>query len=182
MKLVIGLGNPGKKYAHTRHNIGWDAVTAAAEEEKALFSKKANFKAEVAPSLVDDVKVWFVRPLTFMNLSGEAVRAIKQYYKVELKDILVVQDEMDFDEGKMAFSFASGAGGHNGIASIVQELGSKEFARLRIGIGRPPEKMDPADYVLQKPAGETDLKDAAKAILDWVATGTGEAMNKWNRN
>jgi peptidyl-tRNA hydrolase, PTH1 family len=177
MKLIVGLGNPGKEYADTRHNVGWDAVALAAGEVK--FTNKPEFKAEIAQGTE---KTLFVHPLTFMNLSGEAVGALQRYYKIAAEDILVVQDEMDLSAGQLRFSRQAGAAGHKGVTSIQEALGSNDFTRLRVGIGRPPEKMEATDYVLGKRGRDFDLQPAAEAIKDWLVLSTVEVMNKWNRS
>lgn len=182
MKLVIGLGNPGTSYKGTRHNIGWEAVSETAEKLAAKFRKKPEFKAEIAETNLGAEKILLVHPLTYMNLSGDAVGAIIRFFKAPLSNLLVVQDEMDYAEGEMAFAFKNGAAGHNGILSIQQALGSTEFARLRIGIGRPIDPIDPADYVLGKAPKTIDLEKASQAIMDWIQLGTSGAMNLWNRS
>src|SRR5689334_6786030 len=134
MKLIVGLGNPGKEYAGTRHNIGFRILDALAESP---FKDESKFKSEISEMRVGSEKVILAKPTTFMNNSGEAVQALKSFYKLEDGDILVIQDEMDYMPGVFAFSFGNGPAGHNGIASIQEMLATRDFARLRIGIGRP---------------------------------------------
>ncbi len=187
MKLIVGLGNPGKEYDHTRHNMGWDAVTELAKNLKASdFSKKATFKSEVAEASFDGEKILLIRPLTFMNLSGEAVQAFKSYFKINDSDILIVQDEMDFPVGKFAFSTNSSPGGHNGIASIQTSLGTKAIARLRIGINIPFASITRENYVLSRftKAEQTTFKKVSplltEAMIDWITLGLTKTMNVWN--
>ena len=184
MKLIVGLGNPGKEYGHTRHNAGWDAVGIAAADMEATFTTKKEWRADVAETRVEDGKVLLVRPLTFMNLSGEAVSAIQQFFKIPLENILIVQDEMDFPPGRVAFSVGGGDAGHNGIASIRESLGSDAFVRLRIGIGRPVSPIKPEDYVLQRPTTDQKpaIEEAAQALQGWITEGTKKAMNLWNKH
>jgi len=179
MKMIVGLGNPGKEYAGTRHNVGWDSAALAAGEAK--FVNKSEFKAEIAEAKMGREKIIFVHPLTFMNLSGETVGALQRYFKIKPADILVVQDEMDLPEGQLRFSQQVGAAGHKGIISIQENLGTNDFARLRVGIGKAPEKMEAADYVLGKRDKDFDLQSASQAIKDWLELGTVAAMNQWNQ-
>ena len=187
MKLIVGLGNPGKEYDATRHNIGWDAVTLAAEASDATpFSKKSAFHAEVSEATIGGKKVLFAHPLTFMNLSGNSVQTFKSFFKLDNADILIVQDEMDFPVGTFKFSTGSGPAGHNGILSIQQSTGSRDIARLRIGVSKPDRHIAREDYVLGKfSAAEKKLlkaqtKNINKAIQDWVTQGLTKTMNVWN--
>lgn len=180
MKLIVGLGNPGKEYKETRHNAGWEAVRLTAEKADATFAQKPDFKGEIAEARQNGDKILFLHPFTFMNLSGESVSAVVRFYKIDLADLLVVHDEMDYADGAIAFSFNAGPGGHNGVISVQEHLGSTAFARLRIGIGRPDGPMDPADYVLQRPAQVVSLTPAVDAIHDWIKLGTEKTMSIWN--
>ena len=182
MKLIIGLGNPGKEYERTRHNAGFLGVDAFADSAGAKWSEDAKRKAMVAKANMDGQAVLLAKPLTYMNLSGEAVRAVSSYYKVDLNDLLIVQDELDLAPGSMAFLAKGGDAGHNGIASIQEKLGTTEIARLRIGIGRPAPPQAKEDWVLGPIAKET-IETVAKtpdAIADWIRDGLTKAMNKWN--
>lgn len=188
MKFIFGLGNPGKKYAGTRHNVGWDVVTLAAEELRAAeFQNKNVFKAELTEARVGEEKILFVHPLTFMNLSGDSVRAILNFYKGETQDVLIVHDEMDFPLGTFALVAEAGPAGHNGVSSIQESLGTRSIARLRFGIGRPVPPMAGEAFVLlpflaeERTAIEKTKHQAALAILDWIKLGTAAAMNKWNQ-
>jgi len=157
-----------------------------AKKMDARFSKKADFKAEVAEVRIADEKILLVHPLTYMNLSGEAVAAIQQYYKVSLKDILLVHDEMDFAAGTMAFAAKGRDAGHNGVASIHEMLKTTAINRLRLGIGRPRPPIEKEVYVLEKFSTDeiTSIKKmstrATEAMEDWVKSGIDKSMNTWN--
>lgn len=187
MKLIVGLGNPGSEYANTRHNLGWLAVSEAAARCGAEpFKTKKDFKAEISEGRIGDEKVLFVHPLTFMNLSGEAVRAIVTFFKVELTNILIVQDELDYAPGSFAFTAKGGPAGHNGVTSIQETLATTNLNRLRIGIGRPVAPITKEAYVLQPFSKEERtlideaVDNATQAILDWVTSGIDKASNTWN--
>lgn len=186
MKLIIGLGNYGITYAHTRHNIGWDAVTQWATSLQASFVEKSRFHAELAEGRLGEEKILLVRPLTYMNRSGEAVQALVQFYKIDLQDVLIIQDEMDYPVGQLAFCIDAGPAGHNGIISIQESLGTKAIPRLRLGIGRPSGAIAKEDYVLQPFSLEEKelilkmLTQAGEAMQDWCEEGIERAMNEWN--
>lgn len=187
MKIIVGLGNPGKDYAKTRHNIGWMLLDVLTETLKATtFRKQSAFQAEIAEAHVESEKILLVKPTTYMNRSGEAVSALLSYYHLHTNDFLVVQDEMDFPLGKMAFSASGGAAGHNGIGSIHTALGTKELNRLRLGIDRPQGQIKSEDYVLQTFSAEEQkvlretLTRASKATMDWISLGLTRTMNSWN--
>jgi len=186
MKLIIGLGNPGTEYEHTRHNVGWDAVTGLADLLHATFQTKTDWNADVADARLDGQKVVLVHPLTFMNLSGEAVQKIAAFYKIPNDDILIVHDEMDYAIGDAAFLKRGGSAGHNGVESIQQMLATKDLARLRIGIGRPTAPIKKEDYVLQHfSADEKErvapaIEKAIRGSQTWIAEGIDKAMNTWN--
>ncbi|KAM2033885.1 hypothetical protein ACFX1T_015701 [Malus domestica] len=147
--LIVGLGNPGKKYNSTRHNVGFEMVDAIAEAEGIPLSS-VSFKALVGKGLIGDVPVIFAKPQTYMNKSGESVGSIVSYYKIPLKQVLVIFDDLDLPFGKLRMLPKGGHGGHNGMRSIIDHFkGSRDFPRLRIGIGRPPGKMDPVNFVLR---------------------------------
>ncbi|KAK4283704.1 hypothetical protein QN277_000629 [Acacia crassicarpa] len=147
--LVVGLGNPGKKYAGTRHNVGFELVDAIAEAEGIPMSS-VSFKALFGKGVIGDAPVILAKPQTFMNLSGESVGAIVSYYKIPLKQVLLVFDDLDLPFGKLRLLPKGGHGGHNGMKSIISHFkGSSDFPRLRIGIGRPPGKMDPVAFVMR---------------------------------
>ncbi len=185
MKLVVGLGNPGKQYHATRHNIGFEVLAFLAERYD-VGRPKAKFNAEVAETIINNQKTILLSPLTFMNLSGQSVRAAVDFYKLPLADILVICDDINLDAGRLRFRPSGSAGGQNGLKDIINRLGSREFGRLRVGVGRPPPQWDVADYVLgkfsQEQAGEMELSvaRATKAVEVWVAEGIQPAMNQFN--
>lgn len=187
MKLIIGLGNPGKKYEETRHNIGWQALDELARRhDAAAFHDQSAFKSSTTEIKADGQKLLLAKPLTFMNESGEAVRLLQQFYKIPLEDMLIVQDEMDFAPGIFAFLAKGGPAGHNGIISIQEKLGSDAIARLRLGIGRPTPPMTKEAYVLGRPVDNEEAifqkmrERSEKAIFDWATLGLDKAMNTWN--
>ncbi|CAH8381145.1 unnamed protein product [Eruca vesicaria subsp. sativa] len=148
--LIVGLGNPGKKFQGTRHNIGFEMVDALAEAE-GIPMNTVNFKALFGKGVIGNIPIMLAKPQTFMNASGESVGQIVSFYKIPLKQVLVVYDDLDLPFGKLRLLPKGGHGGHNGMRSIIDRLkGSRDFPRLRIGIGRPPGKMDTANYVLRQ--------------------------------
>ncbi len=185
MKLVFGLGNPGASYERTRHNIGFQVLDILARRHGATFTTH-KFRSLAARIRVDGETVLLVKPLTYMNASGEAVGPIVRYYKVPLEDVLVVYDDLDLPFGTLRLRAKGGSGGHKGLKSIIQHLGSEDFPRLRVGIGRPPGRMDPADFVLSPfTASEEEVmavvrEEAADAVELWVKEGTQRAMNVVN--
>lgn len=185
MKLIVGLGNPGGQYAETRHNVGFLLLDCLAEDLKLDFRPK--FQGLVTETVINGEKVFLLKPQTFMNLSGRSVREITQFYKILPEDILVIYDDMDLATGRLRLRSSGSAGGHNGMKSIIGEIGTESFWRLKIGIGRPPAGWDPARYVLapfskeEMPLLEETLEKGKEATLLW-AKGEGEkAMNKYNR-
>lgn len=163
MKLIVGLGNPGTKYANTRHNVGFMFLDKLAEEKKVGFQLEKKLKSEIASFMFNGEKIILIKPQTFMNLSGEAVRAVKDFYRVEVEDILVIYDDLDLPTGKLRIRKSGSAGGHNGMANIMLHLGVNEVKRLRIGIDKS-EKIEVVDYVLGQ--FQTDEKIAIALVLD----------------
>nr|AAO63348.1 At1g18440 [Arabidopsis thaliana]BAC43630.1 unknown protein [Arabidopsis thaliana] len=148
--LIVGLGNPGKKYQGTRHNVGFEMVDALADAE-GISMNTVNFKALFGKGVIGNIPIMLAKPQTFMDLSGESVGQIVSFYKIPLKQVLVVYDDLDLPFGKLRLLPKGGHGGHNGMRSIIDRLkGSRDFPRLRIGIGRPPGKMDTANFVLRQ--------------------------------
>ena len=184
--LIVGLGNPGSKYAANRHNVGFRCVELLASAHALAFDKKQK-RARVAMGTVLGRKVIVAKPQTFMNESGRAVAPLARFYKVQFERLLVIYDDLDLPIGTMRLRPEGGTGGHKGMRSIVEHLGNQGFSRLRIGIGRPPGRMDPAAYVLQdfsaqeEPSLEETLERAVAAIETWLAEGVEEAMNRHNR-
>ncbi|MBI4744061.1 MAG: aminoacyl-tRNA hydrolase [Actinobacteria bacterium] len=185
MLLIVGLGNPGKKYIGTRHNLGFMVIEKLSEICNLPLSRVAH-KSIFGKGKVFGRDVIFAQPQTFMNLSGQSVAAIMRYYKVAIDDLLVVHDDLDLPFGVLRFKKSGGSGGHNGLNSIIEYLGSKEFKRLKIGIGNSG-KQDPAVFVL-KPFTKTQQKEipfilssAADAVIKYIEDGLAEAMNEHNR-
>lgn len=185
MKLIVGLGNPGRKYVGTRHNIGFDVLAELARRNGAPTTRSA-FDAEIAEAAVGGERVLLAAPQTFMNLSGRSVRQILDFYKLPLSELLVVCDDLNLPIGRLRLRRSGSAGGQKGLQNIIEHVGSEEFARLRIGIDRPPERMDSAAYVLQKfsSAERKPISDATIAAAEaaelWVALGPDATMNRVN--
>lgn len=184
MKLIVGLGNPGRKYDGTRHNVGFDSVDVLAERHRAEWgSAPRGIDALVARGRA----AVFAKPLTFMNLSGAAVLGLLQFYKIELADVLVVVDDVHIELGRLRTRSRGSAGGHNGLKSIIGTLGSGEFARLRIGVGRGDDRRDLADHVLAKfgAAERASIAEAVGRAADaaelFIADGIGPVMNRYNK-
>ncbi|WP_151737904.1 aminoacyl-tRNA hydrolase [Paenibacillus tengchongensis] len=147
MKWIVGLGNPGTQYAKTRHNVGFMALDELAARHGIAFSQN-KCKSVIGEGNIGGVKTVLIKPMTFMNLSGEAVRAYMEYYKVSLEDLIVVYDDLDTEIGKIRLRYQGSAGGHNGIKSIIQHTGTQTFNRVRMGISRPEPGFAVVDYVL----------------------------------
>lgn len=186
MMMIAGLGNPTKKYEKTRHNMGFDCVDILADRLGVKF-KQSRFGALVAKGAWKGEQVILVKPLTYMNLSGNAVGPIAKYYKIDTKkDLVVIFDDTDTDVGKIRIREKGSSGGHNGMKSIISHLGHEEFIRIRVGIGKRPEYMEMVDFVLSHfPAAERKLIDeaeekAADAVLDMIENGVSHAMNRYN--
>ena len=186
MKLVAGLGNPGRRYEGTRHNIGFDVVDAVARRHGAEW-ESAPRGIEALAARWRSADVVLAKPLTFMNLSGGALVGLLQFFKVDPGDLLVVLDDVNLELGRLRTRARGSAGGHNGLKSIIGALGSEEFARMRIGVGRGDDRRDLADHVLAKfeagerPAVEELVARSAEAIELFVADGIGPVMNRYNR-
>ena len=186
MRLIVGLGNPEPRYAHTRHNLGFLCVGALAEERKGRWRKASAGNALISRVALDDVECSLIMPLTYMNDSGSAVKKIAAKSGIGLKDMLVVYDDMDLAFGEMRLRASGAAGGHNGIKSIIEHLGSKDFARLRLGVGRPKPGIDAVDHVLSDftPAESKQLPDLIKNALScvhiWGTEGVVKAMDQFN--
>jgi PTH1 family peptidyl-tRNA hydrolase len=186
MHLIVGLGNPGAEYAKTRHNAGFLLVEKLAEQWKSGWANERKFAARVAKAERHGKKVLLAEPQTFMNLSGEAVGALVQYYQLPLVKILVAVDDADLPFGEIRLRPGGGTGGHHGLESVTQHLGSKEFARLRIGIGRKNEVRQITGHVLGKFSADESallekvLERAAGQIECWLDAGLQKAMNQFN--
>lgn len=161
MKWFVGLGNPGRQYELTRHNIGFMAVDAFAERMEVSYQNK--FNAHVAEGRILGEKVALIKPMTYMNLSGESVRAFMDFYKVKLEDMIVLYDDLDTEFGQLRLRYKGSAGGHNGIKSIISHVGTQQFNRIRLGISRPPAGWHTADYVLS-PFAKNDSETLNQVI------------------
>jgi len=147
--LIVGLGNPGENYIRTRHNAGFIALDYLVESLGTSFQYNKKFEAEIASTVYQGKKIYLLKPQTYMNLSGRSVSLVKNYYKIDLEDIIVLHDELDIPLGSLRIKKGGGSAGHNGIKSIDAGIG-KDYYRVRLGIGRPDSNIDPADYVLSK--------------------------------
>lgn len=185
MKLIIGLGNVGDKYVFTRHNVGFMVFDRLGARENFTFREDKKLKSFIAKVRLNGEEFLLVKPTTFMNLSGEALRAVIDYYKIEVKDILVIYDDLSLDLGRIRFRANGSDGGHNGIKSIIQHLGGNKFARLKVGIG--PQPPIPAEnFVLQNFSKEqletlkTVLDKSLDAAMCYFSEGIEKAQNKFN--
>ena len=185
MYLIVGLGNPGKQYDMTRHNIGFHTIDYIADKYGAKLTK-LKFKAVYGEATISGEKVYLVKPQTYMNLSGESVREAADFYKVDPEHIIVIYDDISLDVGQLRIRKKGSAGGHNGIKNIIAHLGTQEFPRIKVGVGDKPPRMDLADYVLSRFSKEDRekmeqaFKDAAEAVEVMIAEGPDAAMNRFN--
>lgn len=183
--LIVGLGNPGKQYENTRHNVGFWTVDELARRWNMSFGKTER-KAQVADGLIRERRVLLAKPQTYMNLSGEAVRSLADFYKIETAQIFVISDDLDLPLGTLRLRKSGSHGGQNGIRSVLQHLGTQEVSRARIGIGRPPGRMDAAAYVLRPFEGDDAITArivvdrAADAVETWLIDGIELAMTRHN--
>jgi PTH1 family peptidyl-tRNA hydrolase len=185
--LIAGLGNPGPKYAANRHNVGFRCVERLGIALGLTFDKDQK-QARLALGDFDGRRVVLAKPQTFMNESGRAIVPLTRFYKVQLECLLVVYDDLDLPLGTVRLRPEGGSGGHKGMRSIIEHLGTRDFPRLRIGIGRPPGRMDPAAYVLQDFSADEEslleetLERAVAAIETWLRQGIEVAMDRYNRH
>lgn len=185
MKLVVGLGNPGRKYRATRHNVGFDVVAAVAKRNSAG-PVRGKFQGEVTDIASPAGRVVLLSPTTYMNRSGQSVRAALDFYKLERTDLLVICDDFHLDVGRLRFRAKGSAGGQKGLADIIQKLGGEDFSRLRVGIGHPPEGWNVPDYVLgrfhdeDREMMDAAVQRAAQGVLDWATSDIVHCMNQYN--
>lgn len=185
MYLIAGLGNPTREYEKTRHNVGFDTIDVLADRINTDVAER-KFKGLYGKGMLGGEKVILLKPQTFMNLSGESVRAASDFYKIPPDHIIVIYDDISLDVGHLRIRTKGSAGGHNGIKNIIAHLGTQEFPRIKIGVGGKPPRMDLADYVLSRfPAEErkimeTAFRDAAEAAGVLIAEGPDAAMNRFN--
>ena len=184
MKLIVGLGNPGRRYQGTRHNIGARVIDTLARRHHVALREEG--WADVGALTLDGARVLLARPQTYVNVSGTAVADLRRRHRLPLENLLVAFDDLDLPVGQIRLRAKGGHGGHNGMRSIIEALGSEEFARLRVGIARPPEGVDPADYVLSRFSKEEQaqldeaVKRAADAVEAFVRRGIEAAMSASN--
>lgn len=185
--LIVGLGNPGAEYRHNRHNVGFMVVDSLAETA-AIPIRRVEFRALVGKGSFLDERLIFAKPQTYMNDSGQAVAPLMRFYKVPLTHLIVVHDDIDLPFGTLRLRPSGGTGGQRGMESIVSKLGTRDFARLRVGVGRPPGRMEARDYVLHDfEASEQEFlvevrQTAVKAIRKFILDGIEKAMNDFNGN
>ena len=184
MYLIVGLGNPESEYAHTRHNMGFDTINELAKNNNINITK-TKFKALYETGIIQNEKVILLKPQTYMNLSGEAIKEARDFYNVKPEEIIVIYDDIDIEKGKIKLRKKGGPGSHNGMKSVVQELNTTDFIRIRVGIGQPEFKSDMINYVIGKvPEEEQKIlqqgtKKAAEAIEEILKNGIDIAMNKF---
>jgi PTH1 family peptidyl-tRNA hydrolase len=183
-KLIVGLGNPGRKYAHNRHNVGFQCLDRLAQAHGLSFTQR-RAKASLALGKIADVRVVLARPLTYMNHSGQAVRPLVSFYKLSIEDILVIHDDLDLPLGTTRLRPEGGSGGHKGMRSIIEALGSQAFPRLRVGIGRPPGN-DAVSYVLSDFTADEQItlesvyERVVAAVELFLRESIEAAMNAYN--
>jgi peptidyl-tRNA hydrolase, PTH1 family len=186
MYIFVGLGNPTDKYQATRHNIGWDAITRLSDDYRISMDFKKH-KAICGKGYIEAEKVILAQPVTYMNLSGECVRELVDFYKVTPQEVVVIYDDISLDVGQLRIRKKGSAGGHNGMKSIIQHLGTDEFPRIKIGVGDKPKDWDLADYVLSRFQAEEQalireaLKDTSEACRLMITSGIDTVMNQFNR-
>ncbi len=186
MKLVICLGNPGVKYNSTRHNVGFMFADLLASEIGCNFSNEPKFKSEIAKGHFNNEAIWIIKPQTFMNLSGEALLALKNFYKIDINDLFLVYDDISLELGKIRFRPKGSDGGHNGVKSIIKYAVTQTFDRLKIGIGPQPPYMKSEDFVLQNFSQDEQillkdsLKKSVEAFLFYCSNDINTVQNKYN--
>ncbi len=185
MYLIAGLGNPSKEYDKTRHNVGFHVIDALADRYGIdVGERKCN--GLLGRGRIEEQKVILVKPLTFMNASGECLRAVVDYYRIEPEQVIVIFDDISLEPGQLRIRMKGSAGGHNGVKSIIARLGTQEFPRIKVGIGAKPPRMDLADYVLSRFSAEEQkcmdeaFGEAAEAVSVMLTDGAERAMNRYN--
>ena len=185
MYLIVGLGNPEEEYGQTRHNMGFNTINKIAEKYD-IKVNKSKFHGIYENAIIENQKVILLKPQTYMNLSGISIKEVMDFYKIDLKDILVIYDDMDIEPGKIKIRKKGGSGGHNGIKSIIENIGTEEFSRIRIGIGRPTPEKDKINYVIgaisieEKEKLEKGVEKSVEAVEEILKNGIDSAMNKFN--
>ncbi len=185
MKLVVGLGNPGRRYVGTRHNVGWEVVAELARR-LGKGRAKQKFHGEVVEADLEGTMALLLAPHTFMNRSGQSVVEARDFYQLQNEELLVVSDDFNLPLGKLRFRASGSAGGQKGLADVIRALGTEAVPRLRIGVGTPPEGHDPAGFVLERfakaerPVIDQTVITAANAVVDWAREGMPYCMNRYN--
>lgn len=185
MYLIVGLGNPEEDYSNTRHNMGFNTINKLAKQYNIEINKK-KFKALYGTGIIENQKVILLKPQTFMNLSGESIKEAMDFYKIEEDKLIIVYDDIDIEPGTIKVRKTGGPGTHNGMKSVVQQIGTKNFARVRIGIGMPENKEDLINYVIGAiPEEEKKILDEAttvgkKAVIEIIKSGIDKSMNQFN--
>ena len=185
MYLIIGLGNPEEEYSKTRHNMGFNAINKIAKEYE-IEMKKTKFNGIYGSGNIEGEKVMLIKPQTYMNLSGKCVKEFLDFYKIEKEKMIIIYDDMDVEPGKIKIRKQGSAGSHNGMKSIISEIQTQEFPRIRIGIGRPIHENDKINYVIgnipeeEMEKLEEGIEKAKEATIDILAKGIDHAMNKFN--
>ena len=186
MKVIVGLGNPGSKYDKTKHNVGFEVIDSLADSYN-INVTKLKHKGFVGEGNIKGEKVILLKPQTYMNLSGESLKELITFYKISVKDIIVVYDDISLPVGNLRIRLKGSAGGHNGIKNIIAHLGTDEFTRVKVGIGEKPNGWDLADYVLSKFSKDDEplilkgIERSAEAVAEIIEHGANEAMNKYNQ-
>jgi PTH1 family peptidyl-tRNA hydrolase len=184
--LIVGLGNPGKEYVNTRHNVGFRCADALVQAHGLSYARRKQSKAKYADGTITSKRVLIAKPQTYMNLSGSSVQGLVNFYQIPPEQIIVIYDDLDLPPGTLRIRPKGGTGGHKGMTDIIQKLGTQDFPRIRFGIGRPPGRMDPAAFVLrpfdadeERVVKET-VERVIKIIETWLTDGIDMAMNKYN--
>lgn len=183
--LIVGLGNPGREYQNSRHNIGFMLVNRLAERLETTFARLES-KALVTKAKLEDYTIILAKPQTYMNLSGQSVNSLVKFYKLPMENVMVVYDDVDLPFGRLRIRPSGGSAGHKGVESIIQQLGTQDFPRLRFGVGRPPGSKGAAAYVLRDFTGEDAdflhqyLERGTDAVLTYLGEGLETAMNRYN--
>ena len=185
MHLIVGLGNPEKDYSNTRHNMGFNTINKLAKQYE-IEVTKSKFKGLYGSGIIEGEKVILLKPQTFMNLSGESIKEILQFYKIEIEQLIVIYDDIDINPGMIKLRKTGGPGTHNGMKSVVHELNTQNFKRIRVGIGMPKYKEDLIEYVIgaipEEDKAELDkgTELAKEAVIEIIKNGIDIAMNKFN--
>ncbi len=186
MKIIVGLGNPGTEYRMSRHNIGFQVVDRLAQMNR-IAVRTRRFRSLYGAGQINSQQVILVKPMTFMNRSGEAVKKATDFFRLGLEDLVVVHDDLDLPFGRLRFKRRGGDGGHQGVRSIIERMGGNDFLRLKVGIGRPPEGLDSADYVLEvfdrteQSLLDQTLASAAESLKIMMLEGLERAMNQFQK-